>query len=44
LGNLAQLSLATDNVFRDGADLQMAAVTGDVNGGYTARLTVGIGV
>lgn len=42
--NMAQLSLATDNVFRDGSDLQLAAVTGDVSNGYTVRLTVGVGV
>ncbi|MCA9986984.1 MAG: hypothetical protein KDE59_21895 [Anaerolineales bacterium] len=40
--NLAQLSLATDNVFRDGVDSQLAAVTGDNDAGYTVRLTVGV--
>lgn len=42
--NLAQISLATDNVFRDGYDLQVAKVTGDTTGGYVARLTVGVDV
>lgn len=40
--NVGQLSLATDNVFRDGADTQMATVTGDTTSGYAVRLTVGI--
>lgn len=44
VNNLAQVSLATDNVFSDGSSLQVAAVTGDVTNGYTVRLTVGIGV
>ncbi|MEV7693838.1 intradiol ring-cleavage dioxygenase [Microbacterium sp. NPDC089189] len=39
--NLAQVSLSSDNVFgEDEAALQMAAVTGDANTGYTAALTV----
>ncbi|HMO55741.1 MAG TPA: intradiol ring-cleavage dioxygenase [Roseiflexaceae bacterium] len=42
--NLAQLSLNTDGIFRDGYALQMAAMTGDPASGYTARLTVGISV
>lgn len=41
--NLSQVSLATDNIFSDGHDLQLAAVTGDVASGYTAKLTVGVG-
>ena len=40
--NLAQLSLSTDNVFRDGADSQLATVSGDAESGYTVRLTVGV--
>ncbi len=40
--NLSRISLDSDNVFRDGASLQLAAMTGDVTNGYTARLTVGI--
>jgi protocatechuate 3,4-dioxygenase beta subunit len=38
--NLAQTSLATDLVFSDGWSLQMATVTGDVEGGMTATLNV----
>ena len=42
--NLAGVTLASDNVFRDGHDLQMATVTGDLTNGYVARLTVGVDV
>jgi len=42
VANLGQLSLAADNVFRDGAAQQLAAVTGSVDAGYTAALTMGI--
>jgi protocatechuate 3,4-dioxygenase beta subunit len=38
--NLAQTSLATDNVFSDGYSLQLATVTGDVTRGMTATLNV----
>lgn len=41
-GYLAQLSLDTDGVFRDGVEQQMAAVSGDVQNGYVARLTIGV--
>jgi protocatechuate 3,4-dioxygenase beta subunit len=37
--NLAQTSLATDNVFSDGWTTQLATVTGDVTSGYTATVT-----
>lgn len=40
--NLAQTSLNTDMVFRDGYDHQLATVTGDVNKGLTAALTIGV--
>ncbi|MBB5956965.1 protocatechuate 3,4-dioxygenase beta subunit [Saccharothrix tamanrassetensis] len=40
--HLAQTSLETDNVFRDGHDEQLADVTGDVISGYTATLTVAV--
>ena len=40
VGNLAATSLAEDNVFRDGADSQLASVTGSVAAGLTAALTV----
>jgi protocatechuate 3,4-dioxygenase beta subunit len=42
--NLAQISLATDNIFSDGATLQLATVTGDAVSGFTAQLTVGVAV
>ena len=41
--NLAQLTLATDNVFGDdGGVHQLATMTGDVTSGFTARLAVGV--
>lgn len=40
--NLSRVSLATDNVFRDGAALELATVTGDVTSGMTATLTVAV--
>ncbi|GIE31725.1 3,4-dioxygenase subunit beta [Actinoplanes italicus] len=41
--NLARLTLATDNVFGDDSAVkQLATVTGDVSGGYTVALTVGV--
>ncbi len=40
--NLSQISLATDNVFSDGASLELATVTGDVTDGMTATLTVAV--
>lgn len=42
--NLAQISLSTDNIFSDGASLQLATISGDVATGYTAQLTVGVAV
>lgn len=41
-GNLAQISLASDNIFSDGFSLQMASVTGSVSAGYQATLQVGV--
>ncbi|MES5819301.1 intradiol ring-cleavage dioxygenase [Streptomyces sp. RG80] len=38
--NLAELSLDSDSIFRDGYDQQLAAVKGSVAEGYTATLTV----
>ena len=40
--NLRNISLATDNVFRDGYATQLATVTGSVATGYVAELVVGI--
>ena len=43
VGNLSRVSLSGDNVFGDdGGAGQLATVTGDVTGGYTVRLAVGI--
>ncbi|MEF3120101.1 intradiol ring-cleavage dioxygenase, partial [Kocuria flava] len=43
IGNLAQLTLATDNVFGDdGGASQLGAVTGNVTDGYTVTLTAGV--
>jgi protocatechuate 3,4-dioxygenase beta subunit len=38
----AKLTLDTDGVFKDGVELQLAAVTGDAAAGYTATLTITI--
>jgi protocatechuate 3,4-dioxygenase beta subunit len=38
--NVAGTSLATDNVFRDGAASQLATVTGDVSNGFVANLSI----
>ncbi|WP_044245237.1 intradiol ring-cleavage dioxygenase [Chondromyces apiculatus] len=40
--NLGQISFASDNVFSDGVDLQLAEVTGAVEDGYVATLTVAV--
>lgn len=40
VGHLAQTSLASDGVFRDGSDQQLATVTGDVTNGFVAELSV----
>ncbi len=40
LGNLAQTSLDTDNVFSDGYSLQLASVTGDATSSMVATLNV----
>ncbi|MBL8943667.1 MAG: intradiol ring-cleavage dioxygenase [Myxococcales bacterium] len=42
VGNLAQTSLSSDNVFGDGSSLQVADVSGDVDAGYVASLVVGV--
>jgi protocatechuate 3,4-dioxygenase beta subunit len=44
VSSLAQVSLAKDNVFSDGATTQIATVTGDTTTGYTATLVVGVAV
>ena len=40
--NLSQISLATDNVFSDGASLELATMSGSAAGGFTAALTVAV--
>ncbi|NML27547.1 peptidase associated/transthyretin-like domain-containing protein [Zoogloea dura] len=40
--NLAGISFASDNVFSDGTNLQMATLSGNTTTGYSASLVVGI--
>lgn len=40
--NMARTSLTSDMVFRDGTDLQMVAVSGDVDSGFALSLTVAV--
>jgi protocatechuate 3,4-dioxygenase beta subunit len=40
--NTSVTSFASDNVFSDGTQYQMATVTGDINNGFAAELVVGI--
>ena len=42
IANLSRVSLATDNVFSDGSALELATVSGGVESGFTAALTVAI--
>jgi len=42
VNNLGQVSLATDNVFSDGATLETPTISGSVSAGYAIALTVGI--
>lgn len=42
--NFASASLDTDNVFSDGADTQLPAMSGDPSAGLVATITVGIAV
>ncbi len=42
VSNMTRTPLASDMVFGDGVDLQMATVTGDVSSGYEASLVVGV--
>ena len=42
--NLPGITLATDNIFSDGYEQQMATMSGDVANGYVAKLTVGVAV
>jgi len=40
--NQAQVTLANDNVFSDGSSLELATITGSIEGGLTATLTVAV--
>ena len=42
VSNLSQVSLATDNVFSDGATLETPTITGSASAGYAIALMVGI--
>lgn len=42
VSNLSRITLKTDNVFSDGWVLQTPVMSGDLNSGYTAALTVGV--
>ncbi len=42
VSNLAGVSLEDDNVFGDGASLQVASITGNASEGYVATLTVAV--
>ena len=42
VANFNQISLATDNVFSDGATLETPTISGSVSAGYALALTVGI--
>ena len=40
--NLSRVTLASDNVFSDGASLELASISGSVAEGLTATLSVAI--
>ncbi len=42
IGNLSRITLQTDNVFSDGASLELATAIGSTSGGYVASLTVAV--
>jgi protocatechuate 3,4-dioxygenase beta subunit len=43
VSNLSQVSLTSDNVFSDDGGIhQIATMSGDAAGGYTAALTIGV--
>ena len=44
IANFAAISFATDNVFSDGTTLEMSTLSGSVDAGYAAALTVGMAV
>ncbi len=42
IANLGRISFDTDNVFSDGVTTQLASLSGSIDAGYTATLSVGI--
>ncbi|NUS73752.1 MAG: intradiol ring-cleavage dioxygenase [Corynebacteriales bacterium] len=40
--NMSQVSLETDMVFSDGSSAQTPTMSGDIDSGYTAKLTIGV--
>lgn len=42
--NTSVTSISADGIFSDGSSYQLATVTGDVNSGFVANLTVGVAV
>jgi protocatechuate 3,4-dioxygenase beta subunit len=42
VSNLGNITLDSDNVFGDGAELQVASISGSASAGFTAKLTVTI--
>jgi len=40
--NLSRVTLATDSIFRDGSELELATVSGSVSAGFTAALSVAV--
>lgn len=44
VGNYARISFATDNVFSDGTEYQIAIAAGSASSGYSATLLMGIAV
>jgi hypothetical protein len=43
VSNLSRVSLSSDMVFADGAELETPTVTGSVDEGYAVALIVGVG-
>lgn len=43
VSNLSRITLASDGIFRDGSDQQVALTTGSTAAGYTATLKLGVG-
>jgi protocatechuate 3,4-dioxygenase beta subunit len=44
VANLSRITFATDNIFSDGYSLQLTSLTGNATDGFTATITVSIGV